>query len=272
MSVSILLLALMLRAAEPASEATWYEHYEHGVSLIERGKSSEAVTELKAALSQRPQEGLQVSVREGRYLDYLPHLYLAIASQMNGDVEDARKHLAAAEKSGVAGRSAIGKPLLLAYQLLLRKEESLTRPTFSVVGERAGTLSDEEFDQLIRDILAESMMQPTAKLSDAPWYVHYELALALERRGDHARALRAFLDAAAKKPDSQRKVRTYGMWLVDYVPYFHIAKMHAALENWRAAADALEISQRLKEITPDSYDHYDYEQLQWRLRRKLKEF
>ena len=38
------------------------------------------------------------------------------------------------------------------------------------------------------------------------------------------------------------------MWLVDYYPYFHIARSHVRLQNWQCAKNALDISQKVGEI------------------------
>src|SRR5579884_579841 len=112
------LLALVLWLATPS--LSWYEHYDRGVQLIEQGKGAAALAELKAALAERPDDELQVATRPEQYIDYLPQLYLAIANQMAGDVAAAREHLARAEDSGVAAKSEVGRPLLVAYELLLR--------------------------------------------------------------------------------------------------------------------------------------------------------
>ena len=85
------MLAIALFFALPASN--WVDHYEHGLRLIEQGQGHAALGELQAALAARSSEGLQVSTRPNQYTDYLPHLYLAIASQMSGDVEEARRQL-----------------------------------------------------------------------------------------------------------------------------------------------------------------------------------
>ncbi|HWW61717.1 MAG TPA: hypothetical protein VN181_10155 [Thermoanaerobaculia bacterium] len=111
---------LALLVATLLSQATWYDHYERGVRLIEEGQAAAARPELEAALKLREKEGLQLPARPQQYVDYLPHLYLAIASQMTGDLDVARRELASAETSGIATRSEVGHPLLVAYQLLLR--------------------------------------------------------------------------------------------------------------------------------------------------------
>src|SRR5712692_7535082 len=102
-----------------AANAAWYDHYVLGVRLIEQGQAAAARSELETALAEHAKEGLQVPTASQQYIDYLPHLYLAIANQMSGDLEAARKHLARAEDSGVAAKSEVGRPLLVAYELLL---------------------------------------------------------------------------------------------------------------------------------------------------------
>src|SRR5437763_2968305 len=87
---------------------TWYEHYDRGLRLIQQGDGAAAREELQAAYALRTKDQLQVATRSQEYIDYLPHLYLAIANQMAGDIDAARKHLASAEDSGVAARSEVG--------------------------------------------------------------------------------------------------------------------------------------------------------------------
>jgi tetratricopeptide (TPR) repeat protein len=237
-------LALCLLAAPAVPAANWYEHYEKGVRLIEQGDAAAAKASLEAALAARAQEGLQVPAGPQQYLDYLPHLYLAIADQMTGDIDGARRELALAETSGMAAKSEVGRPLLVAYQLLLRGNTT----KFTSFDAKPPVLTDEEFSMLRNDVLSKCDLPLDTKLSDAPWYANYELGLALERKGDYPRALTHFIEAVAHRPNPQKQARMYGMWLIDYYPYFHIARSHVRLENWQCAKNALDISQRLGEV------------------------
>lgn len=241
-------IALLLLAVVPASAAEWYEHYEKGVRLIEQGQAEAARAALEAALKERSVEGLQMPTLPQQYIDYLPRLYLAIASQMTGDVERARKELALAETSGMAARSEVGRPLLVAYQLLLRGDGTGKYPRYADYELKPPTLTEEEFQLLRNDVLSKCDLPLDTKLKDAPWYANYELGLRLERKGDYSRALTHFIDAVAHRPNPQKRARMYGMWLIDYYPYFHIARSHVRLENWQCAKNALDISQRLGEI------------------------
>ncbi len=267
------MLALILPLLFATAPGSWYDHYERGVRLIEQGDGAAARAELEAALAARPKEGLQMATRPQQYIDYLPHLYLTIADQMSGDVAAARKELALAEDGGVAKRSEVGRPLLVAYELLLRGDNTgrLARPAYAVYTEKPPVLSEADFNTLRNDVITHCNLPHETKLEDLPWYARYELALELERKGDYPRALRQLIDAVAARPNPQRRARTYGMWLIDYYPYFHIVREHMRLANWACAQNALEISQRLGEIPTDAPEINELAAMQQEAARKLEE-
>jgi hypothetical protein len=156
-----------------------------------------------------------------------------------------------AESSGLAAKSEVGRPLLIAYQLLLRGDALRNpHPAYATYSDKPPVLSEQEFTMLRNDVLSRCDLPADTNLRNAPWYANYELGLELERKGDYPRALTHFIDAVAARPNPQRQARMYGMWLVDYYPYFHIARSHARLENWECAKNALDISSRLREIPP----------------------
>lgn len=266
------LTSLSLSLLLAVSSGTWADHYERGLHFIEQGRGQEAAVELKAALAERATEGLQVTTRPHQYMDYLPHLYLAIASQMSGEVAEARRQLGMAETNGIAVRSENGRPLLIAYQLLLRGDASgrLGRPAYAIYSEKPPVLSEADFARLRQDVMTSCDVPVDTKLENAPWYARYELALELEKKKDYPRALRQLIDAVASRPNPQRRARTYGMWLIDYYPYFHIAREHARLENWACAQNALEISQRLEEIPTDAPEIQEMLAMQQQAARKLE--
>jgi tetratricopeptide (TPR) repeat protein len=267
------MLAFFLMLSMASTAPQWYEHYEKGVRLIEQGQATAARQEIEAALSERAVEGLQVPTNTNEYIDYVPHLYLAIAHQMTGDVEKARQELGRAEDSGVAAKSEVGRPLLVAYQLLLRGDGTgkYARPGYAVYERKTPVLSESEFSMLRNDVLNRCNLPPDTKMAGAPWYANYELGLELEKKGDYPRALTHFIDAVARRPDPQRHARMYGMWLIDYYPYFHIARSHVRLENWQCAKNALDISQKLGEIPPGTPELSEMLALQQQTERKLAE-
>lgn len=262
------LIALLLLAV-PATAAEWHEHYEKGVRLIESGQAEAAKAAFEAALNARSAEGVQVPTSPQQYIDYLPHLYLAIASQMSGDVERARKEFALAETSGMAAKSEVGRPLLVAYQLLLRGDATGKSPRYTIYESKPPVLTDEDFQLLRNDVLSKCDLPLDTKLKNAPWYANYELGLQLERKGDYPRALTHFIDAVAQRPNPQKQARMYGMWLIDYYPYFHIARSHVRLENWQCAKNALDISQRIGEIPVNAPENDEWVSLLRMTEKKL---
>jgi hypothetical protein len=248
------------------SATAWYQHYERGVTLVEEGRGGEAKAALEEALRLKADEGLRVRTQGPRYVDYLPHLYLAIACHMSGDVPAARLHLADAERSGVTAQSETGTRLLAAFRALLaftrdlpapQAEEPPAAPTpeapprFTVFERKPVVLSDSEFERLQKDVLSRCRLSVATPRRHAPWYYYYELGLELERHGDNQRALDALIEAAQDKPGPQQLARIYGVWFLDYLPYIAIAKAHARLGNRECALDALAVSRRLRETDED---------------------
>ncbi|MGZ7039840.1 MAG: hypothetical protein ACXVJO_16815, partial [Thermoanaerobaculia bacterium] len=158
--MTTILFSLLLAATAPDS-TTWYEHYEAGVRLVEQGQAAAALPHLEAAYAARQKEGLQITTRSQQYLDYLPHLYMAIALQMTGNVAKAREQLALAENSGAASNSEVGRPLLIAYQLLLRGDTNVR--SYAQYSKKAPVLSEEEFNLLRRDVMAKCDVPPDTK-------------------------------------------------------------------------------------------------------------
>lgn len=265
------LLAVILAANTTAADVSWSDHYGKALRLIGQGEATTAQVELQSALSLRQKEGLQVRTGSQQYIDYMPHLYMAIARQMSGDVEGARKELTLAEDAGVAVRSDVGRSLLVAYQLLLRGNATgkSARPRYAVYSQKPPVLSEEEFNLLRADVLQKCEVPLETRSEQAPWYANYELGLELERKGDYSRALTHFIDAVSRRPDPQTRARMYGVWMLDYYPYFHIARSHVRLANWQCAKNALDISEKLGEIPGNAPELNEYLSLQQETERRL---
>ena len=84
-------LALAAALAAPGSGAeTWYEHYGRALDLISNSRDGETRVELERALELRSEPGLKLRTEGVSYIDYLPHLYLAVAAPVSG-ARDAEK-------------------------------------------------------------------------------------------------------------------------------------------------------------------------------------
>lgn len=99
---------------------------------------------------------------------------------------------------------------------------------------------------LRRKILIQCGIDPSRYV--LPWYFHFEYGRALLEAGDAQRAVIELSQSIELKPESQARKRTYGMWYLDYLPYFQLAEAHAMLQNWPCAENAMQLSQSMGEI------------------------
>ncbi len=144
-----------------------------------------------------------------------------------------------------------------------------SRPAYAVYTAKPPVISETEFRQLRDDVMTKCNIPLDSK--NAPWYARYELGLELERKGDYSRALGELIEAVSLRPNPQPHARMYGMWLIDYYPYFHIARSHVRLENWQGAKNALDISQKVNEIPDSAPEFREFLALQQETAKRLAE-
>jgi tetratricopeptide (TPR) repeat protein len=253
--------AVLLAAATAAGG--WADDYTRGVALVQEGRGAEARVALEKALRARPEAALDVALMGATRGDYLPQLYLAVASHMAGDIAGARRQFEAAERDGKAAQSATGRPLLEAYRLLLAPAvaSSGQARSYREFERKPVVLSDDKHREVRAEVLSRCQLRPETENAQAPWYFHYELGLRLLAEGDPQRALDALIDAATRRPDPQRDARTYGMWFTDYRPYFQIARAHARLQNWDCAKNALALSSKTRELSERDREFAEFREL-----------
>jgi hypothetical protein len=272
MIISALTLAMALAATPSVDDATpWYEHYESGLRLLEAGDAVGAREELDRALEKRSEGGLRLRTHGVHYIDYLPHLYLAIAAHLAGDPDGAQHHLAAAELSGLARRSLGGNRLLEAYRPLISppaaidsrepsaRPEGAGEPPRHPPLERRAYPRHREYER--RTLAGCGRPAPLAERR-TPWYLHYEHGLMLKEQGDPRRALEALIASTARRPEPERSARMYGMWFIDYLPYYEMAQLHLTLGNRACATEALRLSAEKGEISPSDGEYAAFLTLQ----------
>jgi tetratricopeptide (TPR) repeat protein len=268
----VLVGVLGLSAAVVFAAAPWYVSYERGLEAFRKGDQETARAEFEEALASRPTEGLHVPTDGLHSVDYLPHLYLAIACYHLGDLEAASDQVAAARRSGVAAESPTGGPLLDHYEMLIRsgtppptrKNSKLKAAAPAVSAEemaalrasdrQPAVLSKEELARVTRETLTRCGVPPDTGVDQAPWYFHFEMGLTMAKKGDFQRAVDFLIAAAERKPMPDQAARMYGMWFTDYRPYLEIASSHVHLGNWRCAVNALALSEKTGEVDRNGND------------------
>ena len=114
-------------------------------------------------------------------------------------------------------------------------------------------LSDTEVARIKEEIRIRCRLRQADEAA-YPWYYHYEVGLAMKKKNDWQRALDSFLVALDHRDRPQRLSRIYGMWFMDYFPYYNIGLAHYHLQNWKCAVNSFQLSQMLEDIPSGSVE------------------
>ncbi|MEM8963710.1 MAG: AAA family ATPase [Acidobacteriota bacterium] len=84
------------------------------------------------------------------------------------------------------------------------------------------------------------------------WYIHYDRAETALEAEDWRLAVEELNQAIERRADSGARVRSYGMNLVDYFPYFKLGIAYVELDEVEAALQAFDTEERLGAVTGSS--------------------
>ncbi len=103
-----------------------------------------------------------------------------------------------------------------------------------------------------------------------PWYEHYAKAEKALEELNWTEAIEQLNQAIERKGDSGSRVRTYGMKIISYFPYFKLGLAYYNLGQWDAAMQAFETEERIGAITRSGDDYADLQRFR-NLARQAKE-
>ena len=129
------------------------------------------------------------------------------------------------------------------------------------------SLTPDEVERLRRKVLIQCGLQEGAG-DRLPWYFHFEFGRELLISGDAQRAVGELTMAVDLNPVPHASKRMYGMWYVDYFPYYQLALAHSALGNWTCAANAMRLSQLTESASAEHFDMVKYATLQRQIEGK----
>jgi hypothetical protein len=132
------------------------------------------------------------------------------------------------------------------------------------------SLTPQAAEELRRKVLVQCGL-PASHDGSLPWYFHFEFGRSLLNAGDARRAVVQLTQSIDMNPSPAPEQRMYGMWYVDYLPYFQLAQAHARLGNWPCAANALELSRRFDESGFGVLDANAVNRLQTEIKTKSAE-
>jgi len=272
-SKTIALVVLMCCSISPVQEVLAQGldrdiHYAGALASFHRGEFGAAAEAFEMAISCDPLPQVEKT-------EYLPYVHLAVAQFETGHFAAARAALVQSQIYGVAPKTDEGTSLLDSHaeKIMAVKLEAdeLHYAANYFNGQSMGySLSQEEVDKIRSRTLRHCAMSPNRADSKLPWYFHYEFGLNLLEAGDSQRALEVLSEGASKRTESGRDRRMYGMWFIDYIPYYQMALAHANLGNWESAHDAIKTSQNFGEFPLNSPDYEEFSKLEQLINSKLQ--
>lgn len=244
--------------------------YLSGLEFFEQGKYQEASDSFFESITLDPEPDAELA-------EYIPYLFLAVSRYEAGHTREARDALIQSQVYGVAAETETGKGLLNLYaaQIMsapLDGPELVMQPQSSPVAmaDKSYSISENEAQIIRAQVLKRCSLSSKVSDNKLPWYFHYEYGRNLMEAGDSQRALEAFTMGANLSEDPRRDKRMYGMWFIDYLPYYQIALAHSKLGDWESAQHAIQTSENFGEFSPADPDYEAFTALEQLIERNLE--
>lgn len=113
-------------------------------------------------------------------------------------------------------------------------------------------------EEIRQRVLKRCGLSSTLAENKLPWYFFYEFGVELLDAGQAWQALESFQMTANLRPESARGARMYGMWFVNYLPYYRLSMAYAELGEWELAWESIQLSEAMIEFSPDDFDYEDF--------------
>lgn len=263
-----MLLATLANAAEGETPYSYQEEYLAGIEYFEQGRLRAASDSFRESIRLSP------SPRVGPD-EYIPYIYLSATQFEMGNTLEARDALIQSQVHGAAPKTDTGKLLLGRYAADIMSAP-LSSPKFVSV-----SVDDSPDKNAAPELMSQSIEESTpakilkrctnaAKMEELPWYFHYKCGVDLMKAGDAQRAVESFSMGANVREDSARSKRMYGMWYIDYLPYYQIALAQSQLGDWESARAAIIRSNKFGEFSPMDPDYSSFLELDQLITENLK--
>ena len=263
-----LLLSVAAVAAKPDAFPPCEVEYLTGIEFFEQGESQAAAESFFRAIRLAPRP-------EADPVAYIPYLYISAAYYEMGSFREARDALIQSQVFGVAIETEKGKLLLDRYaakimSVPLDDTEFVSGPQSSPVDSHSYSLSENEVELIRAQVLNRCSLSSKVANNKLPWYFHYEFGVDLMNAGDSQRAIESFILGANVREDPSRNKRMYGMWYIDYLPYYQLALAHSKLGEWEDASVAIQTSENFGEFSPTDPDYEAFVSLNQLIKSNLE--
>jgi len=261
-AITLLFLPLQANAELLPCEA----FYSQGVEAFQNGDYQLAERYLIEAAALSPEAD---SDGQG----YLPYLYLAASRYELGSYRGARDALIQSQVYGAAAELEKGRDLIEQYAVSIMSAPMQDDPAMPqsspALAPAQGGLSELDAQIVRARVLRRCALSSDIAENKLPWYFHYLLGLEYSERGDNGRAVHAFQMGANLETESARNKRLYGMWFMDYLPYYQMALAHVELGEWTAARNALYTALEVGEFEEGANGWSEFQSMEAMLDREL---
>jgi len=263
-------LAVFAGSAQADTFAPCQVAYLTGLEFFERGEYQEASDSFFEAITLDPEPDAELA-------EYIPYLYLSVSRFETGNTREARDALIQSQVYGVAAETETGKGLMNLYAARIMSAptdapELASVPQASPVAfaDKSYSISDNEAQIIRAQVLKRCALSSKVSHNKLPWYFHYEYGRDLMEAGDSQRAIESFIMGANLSEDPRRDKRMYGMWYIDYLPYYQIALAHSKLGDWESAEHAIKTSENFGEFSPSDPDYEAFTSLEQLIAKNLE--
>lgn len=272
-------------AAQAESFTTYQAAYRAGLEQIDHGEMQAASDAFYQAIALAPKPQAAPDA-------YLPYVNLSISLYKQGQTRAARDALIQSQVFGVAANTDTGRQLLdtyaaeimsaplddstLAFKSVPGTVQAATRSMPSVAREsddpeELSTLTmADELDTTNEGSIKRCISALDRSDDNLPWFVYYQCGVDLMKAGEAKLAITALETGANALEDPRRGKRMYGMWYIDYLPYYQMALAYSKLGNWESANAAIESSENYGEFSPGDPDYASFSALDRLIKSNLK--
>jgi len=127
--------------------------------------------------------------------------------------------------------------------------------------QEASELTDQELFVIRKRILKRCGISQKLSKNKLPWYFYYEFGVELINMGAADRAVESLQMTANLKAEPMRGARMYGMWFINYLPYYQMSLAWSELREWDRAWDAIRMSEELVEFSPGDFEYEKFASL-----------
>lgn len=279
------LVSVLAGAAQADSFTTYQAAYRDGLEQIKLGKMQAASESFYQAISLEPTPLAGPD-------EYLPYVNLSITLSGLGQTRAARDALIQSQVFGVAASTENGRQLLDRYAadimsaplddsklnlISAAARPAAAAPATAMQDESRTVATVEQTETVEHEAVSNddaTIRRCTSSISRAndklPWFFYYQCGVELMKAGDAQLAVNAFEMGANALEDPRRGKRMYGMWFIDYLPYYQMALAYSQLGNWESANAAIESSESYGEFTPGDPDYASFFELDRLIKSNLK--